>query len=1186
MKKIVAFFTNSAVLSIIGLTAISLLIWFMGAAIKFGEDNVSPLASETSRLLTIIIVIVIWGLNNLRLRAQENKNNSELVDDLQNAQAEENNLINDQTSGELQQMGERFSQALATLKKLKFKGKNSKKALYELPWYIIIGPPGSGKTTALINSSLDFPLADQFGKGALKGVGGTRSCDWWFTNEAVLIDTAGRYTTQDSHKVIDSSAWEGFLNLLKKHRRRRPINGAIIAISLQQLLTQSEEERIKHANTIRNRIDELMEKLEIRFPVYLMFTKCDLVSGFSEFFEDLNKDDREQVWGISLPNAPQQTESPDFSALSGEYRNMIKRLYDRVLWRVHQERDVKRRAAIQGFPLQMENLDSIINQFVQQTFIKNRYRFQPYLRGVYFTSGTQDGTPIDRLMSSVAVSYGFSRDAVTPALQQGKSYFLGQLFRDVIFPESELVGSNLKYEKIIKWGKRTAYAGMAAIIATMSIIWADSFVRNEGYMQQVAAHVEEYKTAKVKYNALSSNIQTTLPTLNALAQASQVYDQEAHPWLSTLGMYDSNVDDAANSAYHTQLKQLFQPKLVSYIERHLSRGHGGGDLYNSFRTYVMFNKLEHMDRQLVLNWFTERWAKEFEGEATKRKALTAHLTTLLSLELEPAKLNPRMLSSTRNLLLRVPTAQRAYQRIRTDPTYTQKFDLLNEFGESVRKTYVTTPAVLNALSIPVLFTKEGYDAIDFSPESNVIASIVNEKWLFSDSEDAKVDFIKDDLDEVSKKVKEHYLAEYKTHWEKVYDALAINQLKDLSHANDVLNYFIDPVYSPLLSILHTASNHTQLTNPLVADLADDHQQGTSGKIAALAASKTDWTKVDKAFRELNVMLRESSKNPAPVNAVLLKISELQAFVNEIALAPDPAKKSFEIAKSRYQNGTGNAISSLQAFANKSPEPIQRWLNSLANETWKVILQAAHQHINAEWKTNVYQPYRQGLANRYPLKTSADDELALHDFVAFFKPGGTIDAFHQAYVKPFISTRNGWKNRAIDGHHLGLSQKTINQIRKALSIKNIYFRNNAEIPSLTFQLKPHTMAKTDARFILELGEKRIAYSHGPKLWKTLSWAGDDEHNRVRIIFEDLDEVQHSTTFEGPWAWFRLLSQSTLVKTEKSNVYLVTYSMTNTVKQTDAPGTRVKHQITYQIKAKSVNNPFNNNLLSSFRCPETI
>ena len=106
-----------------------------------------------------------------------------------------------------------------------------------LPWYVIIGPPGSGKTTALVNSGLHFPLAAQLGAGAVRGVGGTRNCDWWFTDQAVLLDTAGRYTTQDSNSTVDKAAWLGFLDLLKKQRSRRPIDGAFIAISLSARMT-------------------------------------------------------------------------------------------------------------------------------------------------------------------------------------------------------------------------------------------------------------------------------------------------------------------------------------------------------------------------------------------------------------------------------------------------------------------------------------------------------------------------------------------------------------------------------------------------------------------------------------------------------------------------------------------------------------------------------------------------------------------------------------------------------------------------------------------------------------------------------------------------------------------------------------------------------------------------------------
>lgn len=1185
MKKLAAFFTNRIVISIIGLIVLSFLIWFAGPHIKFGDTNFSPLGSDVTRLVVIMVIVLLWGLNNLRITLQGKKNNEQLVADLQEDQ-EVNNIVSDQTSEEMQQIRERFTHALSTLKRLKFKGRGVKKALYELPWYIIIGPPGSGKTTALVNSTLDFPLADKFGKGALQGVGGTRNCDWWFTNEAVLIDTAGRYTTQDSHRIIDSSAWVSFLAMLKRHRRRRPINGAIIAISLQDLLTQTEDERLKHARTIRTRIDELMDKLEIRFPIYLMFTKCDLVSGFSEFFEDLNKDDREQVWGVSLPNAPKIAQTPDFEFLDQEFDGLIKRLYERVLWRVHQERDIKRRILIQGFPQQMENLKSVVDDFVKKTFMKNRYRFQPYLRGVYFSSGTQDGTPIDRLMSAVSANFGFARDMAQPGYQQGKSYFLGHLFRQVIFPESELVGSNRKYETFIRWTQRSAYIAMTGIAVIMFSVWAGSFTRHEMYMHEVESYLAEYKAEQKHINKWSHDVRVVLPSLNALAKASIVYDQEQHPWLTGLGMYDSNVDDAADKAYTNQLKNLYQPRLIKYLEIYLNRGHRGGDLYNTFRTYMMFSKLQHMDKQLVQEWFSEKWEQELQGFGTHRKELAHHLNNLLNLDMQPSTLDKRLMASTRNLLLRVPVSQRIYGRIRTNPQYTQKIDLMNEFGESVRTTYDIKPKVENSLLMPYLFTVHGYENIDFSPESRLISTIVNERWLFDSDEQSRVDFIKEDLDDISKKVKDHYLSEYRTHWQNVYNNLELKPFKDLRHANDVLTSFSDPVYSPLLAILQVGANNTQLSSQLAANMADDNKDGAKGKLTDFVASNAPWTVVDKEFRSINLLLRESSKKPAPISQVLMRVRQLQEFVAEMTMSPDPYKKAYEVAKARYLSGAGNAITSLRGYAKTAPRPLNRWLTSLAEESWRVILSAAHQHINSEWRNRVYGPYIQALAGRYPLAGNAQDELAILDFIEFFKPGGTIDTFHQEYVKPFITTTQGWANKGVDNYSLGLSKNTLTQIQTAQSIKNIFFRENPEIPNMTFQLRPYHMAKNDARFMLEMGNERISYSHGPKFWKQLTWTGNDEASRIRMLFEGLNEQQYSRTYDGPWAWFRLLDNSRVTSTSSSNVFHVTYGMTDSAQSLAAEQQRYTHSITFEIKAKSVKNPFNKNLLGSFKCPERI
>lgn len=1193
MKKIISFFKNRIVISVLGLMAISILVWFIGPQLKFGEDNSAPLESVVARLIAIIILVVIWGLNNLRQQFQNKKHNEDLVEDLEkNHKQNAQNEITDQSSQELSQIGQRFSEALATLKKTQFKGKSSSKALYELPWYIIIGPPGSGKTTALVNSTLDFPLAEKFGKGALQGVGGTRNCDWWFTNDAVLVDTAGRYTTQDSHRAVDSSAWEGFLSLLKRNRTRRPINGAIVAISLQDLLIQSEEERIAHAKTIRSRIDELMEKLEIRFPIYLMFTKSDLVSGFTEFFEDLSKEEREQVWGVSLPNAAKASDNPDFDFFDDEYQSLLQRLYDRVLWRVHQERDVNRRGVIEGFPQQMENLQSIVSSFVRQTFAKNRYQYQPYLRGVYFSSGTQDGTPIDRLMTSVASNFGFSRDVAHRGGQQGKSYFLGNLFKQVIFPESELVGSNRRYEKFIYWGRKAGFAGIAAAFVGFISVWAGSLTQHKSYMSEVQEHVAEFNAESKRVNKRSSDLRITLPSLNPLLQASKVYDKEEHPWLSSLGLYDGNVDSTADEAYQQKLKTILLPRVIKYLAGYLSQGHRGGDLYNTFRVYLMFEKLERMDTQIISDWFNENLSERLYGEATQRKQLLVHLDNLLKLELEPTELNTSLVNNTRQLLLRVPVSQRIYGRIRTSAEYSESIDLLNYFGESVRDTFKVDTEISRQLQIPWMFTLEGYNNIDLSPESDVISGIMQDRWVLSEDNKAKTDFVEEDLDEISEQVKDHYLSEYLDTWKKVFKALNVVEFRDMRHATEVLAVMTDPVYSPLVAILQVSKENTELMPPLPDAVPNSKATKKVGKktkqAAGLLANKLNsnrGTKVDKQFQNLNALSRESAQRAAPINAAIQNIQQLHDFIDGIMLAPDPSKQAFEISKARFQNNVGNAITQIDSYGKKLPDPVKSWFVDLADQSWKVVIQSGRRYLDSEWRNQVYSAYSRGLANGYPLNRNAKDELAIIDFSEFFKSQGTLDKFEKQFITPFINKRS-WENKVVSGRHMSLSPQLLSQLQKANMIRQVFFKANPAVPSISFQLKPDNMSKNTARFTLELGRQKLTYNHGPKFWKNMSWSGEDENQRVRILFEDLKGENHSKVYNGPWAWFKLQDSARLRKTSVTKMYKMNFSVADKLTTSSGRSMTVDHKIDYLVKAKSVNNPFSKNLLGTFRCPESI
>ena len=326
MKKIRELLFNRWVLGGLVVLLLSLVILLVGDAIAFFDWR--PLETLLSRWVLVFVLILVWVIWELVRAWRIRRANQSMLQGIAGADTEAESSA--RSAQEIATLQARFKEAVAVLRKARFKGRaGERQYLYQLPWYVIVGAPGSGKTTALINSGLKFPLEEQ----SVKGVGGTRNCDWWFTDVAVLLDTAGRYVTQDSEQKLDASAWLGFLDLLKRFRPRQPLNGAIVTVSISDLLYQTDAQRERYARDVRTRVQELYERLGQRFPVYVMVTKTDLLAGFMEFFGDMPREERAQVWGSTFAlNAP-GTAVNYAGQFGADFEGLERRLHARVLKR-------------------------------------------------------------------------------------------------------------------------------------------------------------------------------------------------------------------------------------------------------------------------------------------------------------------------------------------------------------------------------------------------------------------------------------------------------------------------------------------------------------------------------------------------------------------------------------------------------------------------------------------------------------------------------------------------------------------------------------------------------------------------------------------------------------------------------------------------------------------------------------
>ena len=1051
----------------------------------------------------------------------------------------------------------------------KRRGKGRARFLYDLPWYVIIGPPGCGKTTALVHSGINFPLAEQFGKQALRGVGGTRDCDWWFTDEAVLLDTAGRYVTQDSHAELDSAAWGGFLSLLKKHRRRRPINGVLVAMSMSDLMVESEQERQAHVRAIRSRIQELRKQLGIQFPVYMMLTKSDLVAGFMEFFDDLGREERAQVWGITFP-LQGQGPAAALERLHEEFDGLMQRLNDRMVGRLHAERDPGRRALIYGFPQQLAGLRETVEGFVQDVFRPNQYEEPVMLRGLYFSSGTQQGSPIDRLMGSLARTFGFDRQVLPAHGGQGRSYFLTNLLRQVIFQEAEIAGTNRRLELRLAWLQRVGY--LAILLASVGAVigWAASFGSNKAFLGEVQAELGRYQKVAEAPVVKGAGLVDVLPRLDAARALSDTANQYAQdiPLHMRLGLYQGkSAGNSARDAYLRELNALLTPLIAARLGEQLASGAGGVDFqYEALKTYLMLGDAERLDPEQIRLWMHLDWANSFRDRPDVQDRLRTHLASLLGGGVQPLALDPALVQSARARLKQVPLSQFVYGQLKRELTANDKnpFRVSDAVGPMGDRVFQRASGKGLDEGVPGLFTYRGYYSLYKTNSGNLVDRFRKENWVLGIAED---DLGKVQLEQLDEQVGALYYADYTRSWQELLKDLRIVPLVSIAQAQSVLDVLSSPT-SPLKSLLQAVDRETSLTRlpGKVGKLAEVAGQFTrenrlSRVMSAVGkedvAPESPAAVVEQNFERLNALVR-SEGGPAPIDSVIGLLSELYGELSTTGVMPGTAMA-----------GGSDILRRFKVEAARQPEPVKSWLEQLAGGAQGVQVGSQRAQINAALGSDVVPSCRTMLDGRYPYDRASRQDVNLNDFGRLFGPGGILDGFFTAQLKPFVDTTGRiWSWRpGFSG-----SPGTLAQFQRAERIRETFFAAGGAVPAVNFGLKPVSLDNDVTQFFLDLGGQKFTYRHGPVRVSNAQWPSPEGQPEVRIVFEDDKGNSSTLKEEGPWAWFRILDRA---KTERvsSDRLLVTF---------EAGG----HKAQYEVQASSVRNPFSMEELDRFRCPSGL
>jgi len=1154
MSRLRNLLTDSRFLSFIGIAAVAAFLFLGAHTLK-----VALIWAAIGSVLILLLWLGIWLYRRHKARKA-----GEAIGSMLEQQAD--NAVKKSppgTSAEIQQLRQRMQQAIKTIKSSKLGQLRGTEALYELPWYMTIGNPAAGKSTAIVNSGLTFPFEDG-GDAVIKGIGGTRNCDWFFTTEGILLDTAGRYSIHEE----DRGEWLGFLDLLKKHRPRAPINGILVTASIGELIGNSPAFAINLAKNLRQRVQELTERLEVFAPVYVLFTKVDLIPGFHEFFVDLDWNERDRVWGATIPY-----DESGGTTLISLFETRFDELYEGLramsVAQMSRQQSQSPPPGLLTFPSEFAAIKPALRAFIATLFEENPFQFKPVFRGFYITSATQSHqiTKVanERIMDKFALQGGKQGETRT-VLSHG--YFLKELFSKVVFPDRNLVR---QYTTKRKSGLR-----QLAVLGTLCCLglalggWSWSYFNNRSLLGNVEHDIQKAIRLQEGRIDLQSRLEALEILQDRLAQL-EGFNRD-HPLEIGLGLYQGErIANRLREEYFAGIESVMLKPIKENLESFLHdvnaqgstlKAAGDGakssqngqykaasatdveDGYNALKTYLMLSSRDHVDVGHLSDQMTRFWRSWLEANrgTMSREQMVRVAGRVISFHLEHANREDWPLIQTnlvlvddvrdklRHVVRGMPAAERVYAEIKARAsTRFAPLSVANIVGPE-NATLVAGSHVVSGA-----FTVEAWrEYVQNAIKEAATSEQNNADWVLQTS-------AKDDLtlegspEQIQKSLIAMYKRDYAGEWKQFVQGISVASFGSFNEAVVAMDRLGDPQLSPIGVLIKTTVDQTGWDNPSVANLGLERAQ--AGFVEWFKRSILQMTP-SRVQMDVNVSAKSAAIPMGPigaefagfgrlvvprdqsdplVNTYLKQLSKLRTRLNQLKNQGDPGPGALKLMRETLEGNSSELSESLRFVDEQMltglPDNQRAVLRPLLVrpllQTFEATVKPASEELNKTWDAQVYEPFNRKLAIKYPFAAKSNVEAAPAEIAQTFGPEGAISKFVESSMGALVVRRGNTITPKTWGDiGLNLQAGFMNEFARWVSpleggAASDGNSGGAGQAQTAFMIRPQPVAGTTG-YTVEIDGQKLNYRNGVAQWANFVWPNATGAPGVKIV---------ATTFEG-------------------------------------------------------------------------